>query len=119
VAENIFTASDYLLAPLIPTTFSVHSYERLLSFLASEGRFTKQVFAFFSMVDARRKLQRQIMAMMRAQYSGILRSSIPNLSQIEQMGVYREPVPAFAPSSNAADCYQSLWTEIREEVLDE
>ena len=79
----------------------------------------EQVSAFFSMVDARKKLHRQIMTTVRDQYSGILRSIIPYLSQIEQMGIYREPVPAFAPGSNAADCYQSLWTEMREEVLDE
>ena len=32
-------------------------------------------------------------------FSGVLKSDIPYLSMIEQMGVYREPVGAFSPGS--------------------
>ena len=113
VAENIFNASDRLLVPLIPTTLSVRTHEQLMSFLAAEGRSTKRVSAFFSMVDARRNLHRQIMASLQAEFDGILHSSIPYLSQIEQMGIYREPVPVFAPRSKAASSYQDLWMEIQ------
>lgn len=119
VAENIFNASDRLLVPLIPTTLSVRAHEQLLTFLAAEGLNMGRVSAFFSMVDGRKKLHRQIMALLQAQFDGILSSPIPYLSQIEQMGIYREPVPAYAPRSRAAGCYQALWTEIREEVLDD
>lgn len=119
VAENIFNASDYLLVPLIPTTLSVHTHAQLLTFLADEGRPTSRVSAFFSMVDARKNLHRQIMTSLSAQFDGILHSSIPYLSQIEQMGIYREPVPAFAPGSRAAQCYEALWMEIQEKLLDD
>ncbi len=102
VAENIFNTSDRLLVPLIPTTLSVRTHELLMSFLADEGRSAKRVSAFFSMVDARRNLHRQIMTSLQARFDGILDSSIPYLSQIEQMGVYREPVPVYAPRSKAA-----------------
>ena len=119
VAENIFNASDRLLVPLIPTILSVRTHEQLLSFLADEGRNTSQVSAFFSMVDARKKLHRQIMSSLHDQFDGILRSPIPYLSQIEQMGIYREPVPAFAPGSRGALSYHALWSEIRDEVLDD
>ena len=117
VAENIFAVSDRLIVPLIPTTLSVHTHEQLLSFLASEGENSSRVSAFFSMVDGRKKLHHQIMASLQAHFPNILRSSIPTLSQIEQMGIYREPVPAFAPRSRAALSYQDLWTEIQEGAL--
>ncbi len=118
VAENIFNASDCILVPLIPTTLSVHSHVQLLSFLADDGRNASRVSAFFSMADARKKMHRQIMTSLNDQFDSILHSSIPYLSQIEQMGIYRQPVPAFAPRSKAAQCYQALWMEIREKLLD-
>ncbi len=114
VAENIFNVSDHLLVPLIPTTLSVHTHDQLLSFLASEGRNSSRVSAFFSMVDGRKKLHHQIMNSLNARFDGILESAIPYLSQIEQMGIYREPVPAFAPGSRATAAYQALWTELQE-----
>lgn len=119
VAENIFTAADRLLIPLIPTTLSVHTHEQLLSFLADEGRNTRDLSAFFSMVDARKKLHRQIMTSLSARFAGILQSPIPYLSQIEQMGIYREPVPVFAPRSRATRAYQALWAEIQEGLLND
>lgn len=117
VAENIFNVADHLLVPLIPTTLSVRTYEQLLSFLKKKGRNPNQMSAFFSMVDGRKKLHHQIMTTLQDQYDGILQSAIPYLSQIEQMGVYREPVPAFASRSRATHSYQALWTEIQKELL--
>ena len=51
------------------------------------------------------------------EFNGILQSAIPYLSVVEQMGIKREPVPAFAAGSQAAEAYQALWDEVREEVL--
>ena len=116
LAENIFNASDLLLVPLIPTTLSVRTHEQLLAFFRESGRDPKQVAAFFSMVDRRKKLHREIMATLSDQFSGILHSAIPYLSQIERMGIYREPAPAFAPNSKAARAYQALWAEIQQEL---
>jgi cellulose biosynthesis protein BcsQ len=116
LAENIFNAADRLLVPLIPTTLSLRTYEQLLAFLQENGGSSDQVFAFFSMVDRRKKLHREMFALLPDQIGGILQSPIPFLSQIEQMGIYREPVPAFAPRSAAAKAYQALWAEIQEKI---
>ena len=53
----------------------------------------------------------------RENFAGVLQSVIPYLSHIEQMGIYREPVPAFAPSSRASKAYQDLWEEVYQELL--
>lgn len=116
VAENIFNATDRLLVPLIPTTLSVRSYEQLLSFLAESGRNFDQISAFFSMVDGRKRLHRELMTLLQERAGGVLQSPIPFLSQVEQMGIYREPVPAFAPNSVAARAYQALWAEIEQTI---
>lgn len=117
LAENIFNASDHLFVPLIPTTLSVRTHEQLLSFFRENGRDPEQVSGFFSMVDRRKKLHRQIMTTLHEQFGGIMQSAIPYLSQIERMGLYREPVPSFAPRSKAARAYQALWSEIQQELL--
>jgi chromosome partitioning protein len=117
LAENIFNASDHVLVPLIPTTLSARAYKQLRAFLKENGRNSGQVFAFLSMVEKRKKMHRLIMNSLQAEVGGILRSAIPYLSQIEQMGLHREPVPASAPKSRAALSYQALWAEIKQNLF--
>jgi cellulose biosynthesis protein BcsQ len=119
LAENIFNAANYLLVPLIPTTLSVRTHEQLLSFLNEISYDTAQVYAFFSMVDRRKKMHQDMMADVLSGFDRVLRSVIPYSSQVEQMGLYREPVSVLAPHSAAAKAYQALWAEIQQEMLSE
>jgi cellulose biosynthesis protein BcsQ len=119
VAENVFNAADILLVPLIPTTLSVRTHQQLLAFLKENGYAPDKVHAFLSMVDRRKKMHREMATALFTQFDGMLRSAIPYRSQVEQMGIYREPVPAFAPRSSAAQAYHALWAEIRTELFDE
>jgi cellulose biosynthesis protein BcsQ len=117
VAENIINTADFLLEPLIPTTLSVRAHEQLLAFLEESGRGSKKVSTFFSMVDGRRNLHQEIMTTLRAQFDNILETTIPYLSKIEQMGITREPVPAFAPDSRTTRAYVALWAEIQRKIF--
>lgn len=119
VAENVFNAADHFLVPLIPTTLSVRTHQQLLAFLKENGYAPDKVHAFLSMVDGRKKMHREMATALFNQFEGILRSAIPYRSQVEQMGIYREPVPAFAPRSSAAQAYHALWAEIQTELFDE
>ncbi|MCI5148314.1 MAG: ParA family protein, partial [Candidatus Electrothrix sp. MAN1_4] len=47
----------------------------------------------------------------------ILSTFIPYVTDIEKMGVYRQPVPAHLPDSKAGNTYAALWQEIEEELL--
>jgi cellulose biosynthesis protein BcsQ len=69
------------------------------------------------MVDKRKKMHRELMATVLNEFNGILPSAIPYLSQIERMGIQREPVAAFLPKSVASKSYQNLWQNIRETIL--
>jgi chromosome partitioning protein len=113
VSENALHAADLLLVPLIPTTLSLHTFDQLTEFLAGlEGR-RPRVLAFFSMVDRRKRLHREIVDRLPTERSDIAAATIPALSVVEQMTVHRAPVPAFAPLSPAAQRYEQLWAELR------
>jgi chromosome partitioning protein len=116
LAENIFNASDYLLVPLIPTTLSLRTHVQLLDFLDENGYPKKNIFTFLSMVDRRKKLHKELSVEMPKKLKRALPVSIPYQSQIEQMGIRREPVPAFAPNSTATEAYQALWEVLRARI---
>ncbi|MEZ4767171.1 MAG: AAA family ATPase [Caldilineales bacterium] len=113
LAENIFRAADLLVVPLIPTTLSVRTYEQLQVFLKEGGYKLRALHSFLSMVDRRKKLHREVEIEIRGRFDNVLSTSIPYLSLVEQMGIKREPVPVYAPRSQAARSYGALWTELR------
>ena len=117
LAENIFNAVDYTLVPLIPTTLSVRSHKLLLTFCKKNSYDTAKIYTFFSMVDRRKTMHRELMMMVLKEFHGVLRSLIPNLAQIEKMGIKREPVAAFSPESVASKSYKNLWAKIQQTIL--
>jgi cellulose biosynthesis protein BcsQ len=116
VSENIFNAADYILIPIIPTTLSVRTYEKLISFF-KKGEFKKKkLIPFFSMVEKRKKLHQEIIENMPKDYSGFLENKIPYLSEVEKMGIRREPLIYSRPNSVAVLAYSSLWHEIKQQL---
>jgi chromosome partitioning protein len=114
VSENVLHAADVIVVPLIPTTLSVRTLDQLTEFLATfQGR-QPEVLAFFSMVDRRKKLHREIVEELSVKREGIARTAIPSAALIENMSVERSPVAASAPSSAIVKAYKALWAEIRE-----
>lgn len=110
-SESIFRAVDALLVPTIPTTLSLRTLSQLLRHLAEEGPRGLPVLPFYSMVDARKSLQRQICEGTPVAH-GFLGTRIPYASIVEQMGVYRAPLPSYAPGSPAALAFAALFEEI-------
>ena len=113
LAENILSAADYLLVPVVPSTLSLRAYQQLLAFCAKKSYDQQQVLAFFSMVEKGKKLHRDIMDHMGKQCSGLLHHTIPYVTEIEKMGLVRAPVPASTPNSPAAQAYRHLWHEVQ------
>jgi cellulose biosynthesis protein BcsQ len=113
VSENVFRAANVLLVPLIPTTLSLRTFEQLDSFLDDNpGRKKQKVMAFFSMVDNRKTLHRELVEKVTADRRDVLTTQIPATSDIERMGVHRQPLPAFAPRSRSGKAYAELWDEV-------
>lgn len=117
LSENIFKAADFILVPLIPTTLSERAHHQLVSFFASKNYDPVKIYAFLSMVDRRKKLHRDLAQSLQTEFNGMLQSVIPYASEVEQMGLHREPVVCFAPYSKAALSYRQLWAEIDRHLL--
>lgn len=117
VSENALLASDVVLTPCVPTTLSMRTYEQLLRFFESRGRDVSRIYAFFAMVERRKSMHRELMATGRDRDLRFLETQIPYASEVEKMGIHREPVPCFAPGSPAAKAYQDLWRELKATVL--
>ncbi len=116
VSEAVFVASDLLLVPTVPTTLSLRTLERLQRYLKKERFRRVEPLPFLCMADRRKKLHRTMSDELRGGPSGFLRTVIPYSSLVEQMGVRRAPLAAFAGSTPAARAYEDLWLEIRERL---
>lgn len=113
VSENVLDAADIVLVPLIPTTLSELTYEKLLRFIEKNELDGDKVFAFFSMTEPKKALHRETMERLRSESSNILQSVIPYRSDVERMGVYREPLTAHLPGSSSGLSYAALWEEVK------
>jgi chromosome partitioning protein len=117
VSESVFEASDVLLVPLIPTTLSVRTFEQLRTFLDEEDwRRRPMLLGFFSMVDRRKRLHREVIADTRAERPELLDAQIPASSDVERMGVHRSPLSTFAPRGRASAAYRDLWLEVTKRI---
>jgi chromosome partitioning protein len=113
VSENVLQAADVILVPLIPTTLSVRTLEQLAEFVGEFNGHRPELLAFFSMVDRRKKLHREITEKLSVERTEVARTVIPALSVIETMSVERAPVVVFAPNTAATRAYRGLWAELR------
>jgi cellulose biosynthesis protein BcsQ len=118
VLESVLAAAAGLLVPTIPTTLSIRTLDQLARHLRKKGPRKLAVLPFFSMVDRRRTLHREIVDGDREGPFGFLKTSIPYSSTIEQMGARRKPLGAYAPRSRAAIAYRALWAEVYQRVFD-
>lgn len=108
LSENVFRCARVLAVPLIPTVLSVNSYRQIESHLA--GRRGLRLLPFFSMLDARRRLHREV----RASWDGAEPPvAVPYTTDVEQMAVRRMPLHCYLPRCAAAQAYESLWKQIR------
>ena len=117
-SESIFAASDVLLVPTIPTPLSLRTLEQLDRHLRRQGPEDPIAQPFLCMVDRRRKLHRQALELLAAseyryrKTAPPLATQIPYSSLVEQMGLHRTPLHAFAYSSRPGRAYTKLWHEI-------
>jgi chromosome partitioning protein len=115
VSESVFEAADVVLVPIVPATLSSRTIDQLDG-LVADGAGDPEVLAFFSMVDARKKLHREVMQRIRSERDDVLDTAIPASVEVERMGVERDAIATFAPRGRAAPAYEALWLEVRQRV---
>ena len=111
VSDVVFAAADVLVVPTIPTTLSRRTLKQLARYLR-EHSVDVAVLPFFSMVDRRRALHRQICDATDRMPFPMLETQIPYSSAVEQMSARRAPLPTFSRVGAASRAYAGLWAEI-------
>ena len=116
VSESVFDAADALLVPLIPSTLTLRTFEQLADFVDAEVERRPEIVAFFSMVDRRKRLHREVVETLPDGRRDVARTAIPAATEVELMGVERSPVVVHAPRSRGARAYAELWAELRDRL---
>lgn len=114
VSENVFYAADILLLPIIPTTLSMRTFETLDGFFKENKFNPKKIIPFFSMVERRKKMHRELMEETFSRKNNFLKTIIPYRADIEKMGIYRLPVVNKYPKCLASLSYTELWDELKD-----
>ncbi len=113
LSENILHATDAIVSPVVPTPLSANTLGQLTEFLEEHlAERTPEFLPFFSMVESRKRLHRDTMCDLRAQYPAFLRTIIPYSTDVERMGLSRSPLLATRPSTPAAKAFAQLASEI-------
>lgn len=117
LSENIFSAADVILMPIIPTTLSIRTYNMVKDYFKEKELDSTKLMCFFTMADRRKNMHNEIMELLYKDKK-FFQNYIPYLSDVEKMGIHRQPIEEYARSSYAAKCYHELWIEIKEGVVE-
>lgn len=117
LAEAVCGLADALLVPLVPTPLSVRAWTLMGEALARLEVSPERCFAYWSQYDARRGLQRAVVADPPIPRERLLRTAIPYAAAAERMGERRAPVCATHPSAPVSAAFAALWGEVRRRVL--
>lgn len=113
LAEHVFRAADYVVVPCIPTTLSMLTHQKLIDFFNKNGLKRRKMVSFFSMVEQRKTIHREMIAQVGERKEKFLNAQIPYTTDVERMGLARQPVACFKPRSKATQAYRELWTELQ------
>ena len=112
LADNVFTAADLILVPVVPTWLSLRAFEQLQDHFKAQGFDPKKLRPFYSMADRRRSLHKEVMDNPPAVMARRMNATIPYASSVEKMGNFRAPIAAFAASDDPAlNGFAQLWLE--------
>lgn len=105
-AEQVLHAADILVVPVVPSPLARKSLDDLVATLVRRGGKHPPILPIFSMVDRRRKLHAAALET-HSDWPYVGYASI-----VEQMGVRRLPLGAFAPQSAPASQFAAIWSAI-------
>lgn len=117
LADNVFTAADRILAPVVPTFLSLRALERVQGYLKEEKLGERKLRPFYSMADRRRSLHRALIDAPPSAMHQAFRAIVPYAAAVERMGEHGAPLPVFARAEHpAVQAYQQLWDELRADL---
>jgi cellulose biosynthesis protein BcsQ len=115
----VMSIADRIYVPLIPTPLSMNALETVMAYMQQVEAKSKRIRPFFSMVDRRKKLHCEFLASPPIKLRKQLDGYIPYCSDVEKMGVFRQPLPVFAPKSPATLAYSLMWEQMAKQLWKE
>ena len=116
LTEQVLSIADAIYVPVVPTWLSLNSWSQLQSFVKEKKSGRKKLRPFFSMVDRRKSLHREILARGPELLANRLELAVPYASAVERMGEAGLPLELLAPRTPAADVYRQMWKTIRQDL---
>jgi cellulose biosynthesis protein BcsQ len=110
LSESVVRAADVVVVPIVPSALSLRTFDQLLEHLIAQSKAKPRVIGFLSMVDRRKRQHREVVAALPGERAQVHALVVPAATVVEQMGLERAPVVAFAPKSEAARTYAELWS---------
>lgn len=108
LSEVIFQVADLVLTPVVPAPLSHNALQSLRDYFnPAPGKLRP----FFSMVDRRKKLHRQLVEQGQSA-AEFCRTVIPTAAAVEKMGLHQAPLPVFERHSKALQAFRDLWQEV-------
>ncbi|PXX92656.1 chromosome partitioning protein [Marinobacter vulgaris] len=113
LSEQVLKTADGVFVPVVPTWLALNSWHQLQAFAKDKKLKPGRLHPFFSMVDRRKNLHRDMVINRKQHLEGGLNAIVPNASVVEKMGERGQPVELIDHASAAAGAYRRLWKEIR------
>ncbi len=110
-SDQVLHAADLLVVPVIPSPLVEKTLDDLSTFLIQRGEKHPPILPVFSMVDRRRKLHQAALAE-HPDWPAVRYASI-----VEQMGIKRLPLGAFAGGSASAREFATLWALVEQKLV--
>lgn len=118
LSECVIKIADAIISPVIPTTLSIRTLDQLARFIDKNACGTLKMMPFFSMVDRRKNLHREVIETLPQRCPDMLSAHIPYASDIERMGIERAPLCSYSGKSRSAKAYWLLWDDIKRRLGD-
>ena len=116
LTEQVLNAADKVYVPLVPTWLSMNSWNQLYDFAKDKKLGAKKLRPFFSMVDRRKNLHRELVERGPELMSNCTNVAVPYASVVERMGEEGLPLEKLAPNTPAAAAYRQLWQTIQKDL---
>jgi chromosome partitioning protein len=116
LTEQVLSIADKVYVPVVPTWLSLNSWNQLQSFVKDKKLGRNKLRPFFSMVDRRKSLHRELLERGPELLANRLELAVPYASAVERMGEAGLPLELSAPRTLAAEAYRKMWQRVRQDL---
>ena len=114
LSESILVAADVVAVPLVPSPLAMRALDQVVALRSRLRKRKPAVVAFWSMVDRRKTVHRELVQAAPPPSQHIRPVVVPYSTFVERMGTERAPIATFAPRSVPAVAFDELWAAVRE-----